>query len=244
MPNPESDAMMKFLVSPLAPAYTPYKVRTKGSRPWRAPWLGLLVVSSCALAPLAATAGILKIQLPPETHSFKPGPGSELANGQCLVCHSVDYVVMQPPFSRAVWTAEVKKMADKYGAQLPADQVGPIIDYLVRTYGNESQTPATNAAQNGTTSAVASVPAADMSGQGLANHYGCLTCHGVDKKIVGPAYQDVAAKYRNDSQAFVKISQQIHKGGSGKWGPAIMPPFPMVTDAEAKLLADWILTQK
>jgi cytochrome c len=63
----------------------------------------------------------------------------------------------------------------------------------------------------------------------------------VSVKIVGPAYKDIAAKYRNDAEARQKISEQIHKGGSGKWGPIIMPPFPQVSEAETKALTDWIL---
>ena len=202
----------------------------------------LLLLCGCVLAPMAAKAGILKIKLPPETRVYKPGPGSDLANGQCLVCHSVEYVLMQPPLTRSVWTAEVQKMKDKYGAQIPADQIVPLVDYLVRTYGTESQSGAPATAQ--ASSAIVTVPATDTSGQGLATRYGCLLCHGVDHKIVGPAYRDVAAKYRNDSAALQKIAQQIHKGGSGKWGPVVMPPFPMIDDTQAKTLADWILSQK
>ena len=63
-------------------------------------------------------------------------------------------------------------------------------------------------------------------------------------KIVGPAYRDIAAKYKTDPKAFAKIDEQIHKGGSGKWGPIIMPPFPQVTAGETKVLADWILGLK
>jgi cytochrome c len=63
-------------------------------------------------------------------------------------------------------------------------------------------------------------------------------------KIVGPAYKDIAAKYAQDAQAPVKISEQIHKGGSGKWGSIIMPPFPTVTDGETKALTEWIMSRK
>ena len=74
--------------------------------------------------------------------------------------------------------------------------------------------------------------------------YGCFTCHNPTSKIIGPAYREIAAKYKTDPEALTKIDQQIHKGGSGKWGPVIMPPFPQINAAETKVLADWILGLK
>ena len=74
--------------------------------------------------------------------------------------------------------------------------------------------------------------------------YGCFGCHNVSIKIVGPAYREIAAKYKADAEAAAKIDQQIHKGGSGKWGPIIMPPFPQVSATETKVLTDWILGLK
>ena len=76
----------------------------------------------------------------------------------------------------------------------------------------------------------------------VAAKYGCLGCHSVNAKLVGPSYRDIAAKYSHETEARARIAEQIHKGGSGKWGPVIMPPFPMVSDAETKALADWILS--
>jgi cytochrome c len=186
-----------------------------------------------------ALAGVVKIELPPETASFKRAPGSELANGQCLMCHSVEYVVMQPPSPGAFWLGEVKKMRDKYGATVPEDQVAAIVNYLGRNYGTETNPPVAP-------TAIGSAPEAGkpLTPEATAALYGCLTCHSVDHKIVGPAYRDVAAKYRNDPEALAKIAEQIHKGGSGKWGPVIMPPFAIVSERDTKVLADWILEQK
>ncbi len=64
-------------------------------------------------------AGELKITLPSETALFKPAPGFILANSQCLPCHSVEYVLTQPPMPQAFWLAEVKKMREKFSAQIP-----------------------------------------------------------------------------------------------------------------------------
>ena len=74
----------------------------------------------------------------------------------------------------------------------------------------------------------------------LASKKMCLACHAVDKKLVGPAYKDVAAKYKGDDKAVGMLTEKIIKGGSGSWGPIPMPPHPM-PEADAKLLAEWIL---
>ena len=78
----------------------------------------------------------------------------------------------------------------------------------------------------------------------LANKKNCLACHQVDKKLVGPAYKDVAAKYAGDKEAADKLAQKIMKGGAGVWGPVPMPANPQVSEAEAKQLAAWVLIQK
>jgi cytochrome c len=91
---------------------------------------------------------------------------------------------------------------------------------------------------------VASLIAAPaFANQELAQKKNCLACHAVDKKIVGPAYQDVAAKYAGQKDAVDKLSQKVIKGGGGAWGQVPMPPNA-VTEAEAKQLVTWILTLK
>src|SRR4051812_49236760 len=78
----------------------------------------------------------------------------------------------------------------------------------------------------------------------LAQKKNCLACHAVDKKVVGPSYKDVAAKYAGQKDAVDKLSQKVVKGGAGVWGAVPMPANPQVTDAEAKQLVQWILMQK
>ena len=73
---------------------------------------------------------------------------------------------------------------------------------------------------------------------------GCAACHSVDKKIVGPAYQDVAAKYKGDKDAATKLADKVKKGGVGVWGQIPMPPNAQVSDADIKELVGWILTLK
>ena len=77
--------------------------------------------------------------------------------------------------------------------------------------------------------------------QALATAKNCMACHAVDKKLVGPSYKDVAAKYKGDATAVDKLAVKIIKGGSGVWGPVPMPANAQVNDADAKKLASWIL---
>jgi cytochrome c len=78
----------------------------------------------------------------------------------------------------------------------------------------------------------------------LATKKNCMACHAVDKKLVGPAYKDVAAKYKADKGAADKLATKIMQGGSGAWGAIPMPANPQVNEAEAKQLAAWVLSQK
>lgn len=86
------------------------------------------------------------------------------------------------------------------------------------------------------------VPA--MADQALATSKQCMACHAVDKKLVGPSYKDVAARYAGQAGAVDKLAAKIIKGGSGVWGPVPMPANAQVNDADAKKLAAWILTIK
>ena len=76
----------------------------------------------------------------------------------------------------------------------------------------------------------------------LAQKKNCMACHAADKKLVGPSYKDVAAKYSGQKDAADKLAQKIMKGGSGVWGAIPMPANPQVSEAEAKQLALWVLS--
>jgi cytochrome c len=78
----------------------------------------------------------------------------------------------------------------------------------------------------------------------LAKKYMCLTCHTLDKKLVGPSYHDVAAKYKGDKAAEAKLFEKVKKGGVGVWGQIPMPPNDKVPDADVKALVKWILSTK
>ncbi|MBY0453888.1 MAG: c-type cytochrome [Burkholderiaceae bacterium] len=88
----------------------------------------------------------------------------------------------------------------------------------------------------------AAVPA--MADQALATAKNCMACHAIDKKLVGPAYKDVAAKYAGQKDAAAKLAAKIIAGGGGVWGAIPMPANPQVNDAESKKLAAWVLGLK
>jgi cytochrome c len=78
----------------------------------------------------------------------------------------------------------------------------------------------------------------------LAKKHACLACHAVDKKLVGPSYKEIAAKYRSDGGAEAKLADKVKKGSQGTWGQVPMPPNAAVPDGEVRALVKWILSQK
>lgn len=91
---------------------------------------------------------------------------------------------------------------------------------------------------------VAAQAGAATGAEALAQKSGCLACHSVDKKIIGPAYKEIAAKYKGDKTAEAKLIDKVKKGGSGVWGPMPMPPnSPQVKDEDIKTLVQWVLAR-
>jgi len=76
----------------------------------------------------------------------------------------------------------------------------------------------------------------------LAGKSNCLACHTVDKKVLGPAFKDIAAKYKDDATAAEMLVDKVKSGGTGNWGQVPMPPNPMLSDEDAKTLVDWVLS--
>ncbi|HWF18067.1 MAG TPA: hypothetical protein VG754_02320 [Verrucomicrobiae bacterium] len=102
---------------------------------------GVLAVALC-LVGFVLVIRAKEFDMPPDTQTLKPGPGVDSA-AMCTSCHSPDYILFQPRFTRTVWKAEVTKMIQKYAAPIPTNNVDQIVNYLTVTYGKED---ATNAA--------------------------------------------------------------------------------------------------
>lgn len=96
-----------------------------------------LALAACATPHAADMTGTVKIDLPSETARLKPGPGMDTAAKSCMSCHSVDYIYMQPPLTKAQWHGEVVKMQKVYGAPIPDGDIDPIVNYLMSQNGKQ-----------------------------------------------------------------------------------------------------------
>lgn len=92
--------------------------------------------------------------------------------------------------------------------------------------------------------ALAAVAGPALASEELAKKHACTACHALDKKLVGPGYKDVAAKYRGDAKAQAKLEEKVKKGGVGVWGQVPMPPNAGVPDADVSAMVKWILGLK
>ncbi len=92
--------------------------------------------------------------------------------------------------------------------------------------------------------AMTTLAAPAIADEALAKSKNCMACHAVDKKLVGPSYKDIAAKYAGQAGAADKLAEKIMKGSSGVWGPVPMPANAQVNAADAKKLATWVLSLK
>lgn len=92
--------------------------------------------------------------------------------------------------------------------------------------------------------ALLAMTGAASADQALAQKNACMSCHGVDKKIVGPAFKDVAKKYAGDAGAAADLVAKVKTGSKGVWGQVPMPPNPQVKDDDAKKIIAWVLGLK
>ena len=203
----------------------------------------LVLTFSRAALSTPAHAAPEDVALPPETVQLGPSPlpGHAVAMQKCGICHSADYVAYQPPgMTLAQWTAEMAKMQHAYGAPISDDEVRLLGVYLTSVYGDAGTvSDADRALVTVTPPTAATAGTPDVQALLAAN--GCLACHATDRKVFGPAYRDVAAKYRGDPQALAHVTAGIRQGGSGRWGAAAMPAFAGLSDADATALADYVL---
>ena len=197
-----------------------------------------ILIAALALS-AAGGACALDIHLPPETATYKPSelPGYQLVQRNCMTCHAAQYASSQPPASpRAYWEATVKKMKKPFGAQFDDADMPAMVDYLVKTYGAERGAAVAKPA-------AAAVPAAsgkDVNTLLAAN--GCMACHALDQKVVGPGFTEVAARYKGKDDV-AAVAANIRSGGAGKWGPVPMPPFSQLSVADAATLAKYVLSR-
>ena len=141
--------------------------------------------------------------------------------------------------SRAEWEDTMQRMV-KRGAPMTPDEIRIITDYLATYYNRE---PPSAAAQAASAQAAAAQAQADPVIQ-LLNRNACLGCHAVEKAVVGPAFREVATRYRSDAAAPARLAKKLKDGGQGAWGQVPMPPNPGLSDDDAKRIVEWVLTRQ
>ena len=160
------------------------------------------------------------------------GPGSTLTENKCKICHELQHI-RRTPLSRGEWGDNLRNMKER-GTPMTEAEMAVILDYLAVYYNRETPAPAPSAD---------SLAAADPM-QKLFGAHACLGCHALDKRVVGPSFREIAAKYALDSTAANALARKVREGGKGAWGPVPMPPNPGVTEANARALVGWILERR
>jgi cytochrome c len=182
----------------------------------------------------ALLAGLACNAHPQKEERLISGPGSVLTETKCKICHELQHIKRQP-LSRGEWADNVKNMKER-GTPMTEAEMAVILDYLSTYYNREKPAPEPSP------DTLAS--ASDDPMEKLLGTHGCTACHNVDKRVVGPSFKEVAAKYAGDARAAERLATKIRTGGQGAWGNVPMPPNAGLSDADAKTLAGWVLQQK
>ena len=181
------------------------------------------------LAGLALAASPL-----PAQDKLISGPGSTLTETKCKICHELQHI-RRSPLSRGEWADNLKNMKER-GTPMTDAEMAVILDYLATYYNREKPAP------DPSPDTLAS--AGDDPVQKLLGTHACIACHNVDKRVVGPSFKEVAAKYAGDAGAAARLAAKIRAGGQGTWGNVPMPPNASLSEGDAKTLASWVLQQK
>ena len=163
-----------------------------------------------------------------------PGPGSTLTENKCNICHELQHI-RRAQLSPGEWADNLRNMKER-GTPMDEAETAIILDYLSTYYNREKPAPDPSPDTIAT--------ASDDPMEKLLGAHGCTACHNVDKRVVGPAFREVAAKYAGDGGAPARLAAKIRAGGQGAWGNVPMPPNSGLSDADLKTLAGWVLGQK
>ena len=189
----------------------------------------LFLLAGLAVAPLSAQEDAPRTLI--------PGKGSDLTTARCATCHDARHIT-RARLSRGQWEDNVQNMKER-GAPMAPHEMPIIVDYLAAYYNSQSPPPPPDPA--------AASFGLDTGGdpvQQLLNAHACMACHMLDKRVVGPSFKEVAAKFAGDAGAAAALAKKIREGGAGSWGNVPMPPHPHVPDADLNQMVAWILQQK
>jgi cytochrome c551/c552 len=165
---------------------------------------------------------------PPAPKFLTPGPGVEITTARCVMCHDATHIT-RTKLSRDEWAFNIKNMIER-GAPITPAEVAPILEYLSIYYNRDKPPPATQAALQDDAAA-------------LATRHACIACHAADKRVLGPSFREMAAKYGPQANVAALVNK-VRAGSTGTWGATPMPPNAGVPDADARRLVEWILQHK
>ena len=189
----------------------------------------LFAANGVSIAPLSAQ------EAPQPSRTLTPGKGADLTMARCALCHEITHVT-RAKLSRGEWEDNVRNMIER-GMPIAPDEIPVVVEYLATYYNRDSAAPAPDPS-------VAALTVTRDPVQRLLADNACMSCHGLEQKIVGPSFREVAARYAGDGSAGARLAARIRAGGAGNWGAVPMPPHPQLSDAELAQLANWILSRK
>jgi len=187
----------------------------------------LFLAIGAVMAPLSA-------QEEEAPRTLTPGKGSDLTTARCATCHDARHIT-RVKLSRGEWEYNIKNMKER-GAPLEPHEIPVILDYLATYYNRDTPAPDPDPTASGYGLGGGDDPVAK-----LLNANACVACHTLDKRVVGPSFREVAAKFAGDGDAAGKLAKKIREGGAGNWGNVPMPPHPQLSDADLKQIVGWIL---
>jgi cytochrome c551/c552 len=191
------------------------------------------VAAALAIVPSAAQEAEPE---PPRT--LTPGKGSDLTTARCVTCHDARHIT-RTRLSRGEWEFNIKNMIER-GAPMTPGEIPIILEYLATYYNRDRPAPASDSATAGYgLGGVGKDPVAR-----LMSANACIACHALDKRLVGPSFREVAARFAGDGAAPAKLAKKIKEGGAGSWGNVPMPPHPALSDADLNRIVGWILQQR
>ncbi|MCS6944804.1 MAG: c-type cytochrome [Sutterellaceae bacterium] len=160
------------------------------------------------------------------------GPGAALTQARCSVCHEPQHF-LRSRLSRGEWEDVIDFMIKRGMPPLTKEEHTIIVNYLATYYGRDPAPP----------------PAPDTYASAdpietLLTKHACTGCHAVDRKLIGPSFREVAARYATDGGAATRLAAKIRNGGVGVWGNVPMPATAGLSESDAAKLAQWVLGQK
>ena len=200
----------------------------------------VLTAAACAAAFLLLLAGLAVAPLSAQEdapRALTPGKGSELTMARCATCHDARHIT-RARLSRGQWEDNVQNMKER-GASMAAHEMPIIVDYLATYYNSLTPAPPPDPA-----AASFGLEGAGDPVQRLLGAHACTACHTLDKRVVGPSFREVAAKYAGDGNAAASLARKVREGGAGAWGNVPMPPHPQVSEADLDQMVAWILQQR